>query len=613
MSLECTKNPAAHCTLIREFEYELIWRPEKDCVAGSQVELRADCLRSFLSWRYVELSMLDGDVTFRWKVNPLTGEIFRNGERVILRARLQYGARRGHPYRFRLRAIPPVWAGIDLGLSVWTIGPGSAKEVDAELPPAEREEESSCVLPVIAGPVERLCLYSRPAPNRDGRVRILISPQDRFGNPARFEQSVELNLEFDKKRQWITLEGTTEVSMNSPNQMVRPTARLNMQDLAPAENITNGVIDGADFVVTGNPVDTTLPRGLLPAFGEFHWHTEISRDGQRPIREALRCARDELNLDFAAPGDHNTREKDWEDTVAALDEFEAPGAFATFFGWEASSPQGHENFYFTDPRHPMVCGGSAGIIGGKPHENLDALKNHSDFLAIPHHTNAIAETRRLTDDAPYWHPYSWTEPTPAHRLVEIFQTRGNQERNDYTDAWRGWHQNHGASVQDALAKGYRLGFTGGTDNHCGWPGRAFARCEGPGLHPPYSQILTGVWTPAVERQAVYDALAARHTWAVWDTRAIVWFTVNDALMGDEIEINPGAELTAHIRIHAEAPFQTVELVSDGNVLWQQSFAEPDIDEEVILPSPEQSTHVYLRALLRNGGILYGSPVFVDVA
>ena len=46
MSLECTKNPAAHCTLIREFEYELIWRPEKDCVAGSQVELRAEIGRA---------------------------------------------------------------------------------------------------------------------------------------------------------------------------------------------------------------------------------------------------------------------------------------------------------------------------------------------------------------------------------------------------------------------------------------------------------------------------------------------------------------------------------------------------------------------------------------
>jgi hypothetical protein len=319
---------------------------------------------------------------------------------------------------------------------------------------------------VVAGPVERLCLYSRPAPDKNDRVRVVISPQDRFGNPTRFAQPLELNLAFDGTGQCVSVESTTEVSLSVNSETTRPTARLKMQDLAPSENITNGVIEGGDFVVTGTPVDATFPHSLRPAFGEFHWHTEISGDGQRPIREALRCARDELNLDFAAPGDHNTREKDWEDTVAALDEFEAPDAFATFFGWEASSPQGHENFYFTDPEHPMLCGGSAGITGGKPHENLERLRKHKDFLAIPHHTNAIAETRRLTDDAPYWHPYSWTDPTDAHRLVEIFQTRGNQERNDYTDAWRGWHQNHGASVQDALAKGYRVGFTGGTDNHC---------------------------------------------------------------------------------------------------------------------------------------------------
>lgn len=228
-------------------------------------------------------------------------------------------------------------------------------------------------------------------------------------------------------------------------------------------------------------------------------------------------------------------------------------------------------------------------------------------------TGSVAETRKIEDDSPYWHPYPWTAPEDYLRLAEVFQTRGNQERNVYDDAWRGWHQNNGASVQDALRLGYRLGFVGGTDNHCGWPGRAFAESEGIGIHPPKSVILTGVWTPSVRRESIFTSLKARHTWAVWDTRALVHFTVNSALGGDEMTVAQGTGLTAHIRLSAEDALQVVALISDGQTVWQSSFSEPDVDLDVPLGRAERSTYFYLRALQRDGGIIYASPVFVTVA
>jgi hypothetical protein len=613
MALELSRDPHAHCTFVRQFDHELSWYPERDYVAGSQVELRVGRLRSFLSWRYVAMSMPAGDVDFRWKVNPSISELRTNPNRVLLRARLAYGARQGERKVFHLRMIPPTWAGVDLQLGVWTLAPSDAWQADAQPPPAEQEPGSTAVCPVVAGPVERLGLYATPVADAEGNTRVVVSPQDRFGNPARFRKPVQATVRLAGHCREVALSETLELHLACAPTVARPAASIPMDSLAPEENIGNGTVEeGGRLVVGGNPVADGAWEDLLPAFGEFHWHTQHSGDGQRPIREALRCARDELNLDYAAPGDHNTSGEAWRDTVAALDEFENPGRFATFFGWEASSRQGHENLYFTDPDHPLVCRGTAGFSGGKPHENVATLRQYSDFLAIPHHANAVAETRRLADDAPFWHPYSWTEPTDAHRLVEIFQTRGNQERNDYTDAWHGWHQGNGASVQDALAKGYRLGFVGGTDNHCGWPGRAFGRCEGMGMHPPHTQSLTGVWTGAIERQAVYDGLASRHAWAVWNTRALVWFGINGALMGDGLTWAPGQELTARIRICAEAPFQTVELVSERQTLWQQSFSATEIDTSVAVPPPAADTHVYLRALLRNGGMLYASPVFIDV-
>jgi hypothetical protein len=134
------------------------------------------------------------------------------------------------------------------------------------------------------------------------------------------------------------------------------------------------------------------------------------------------------------------------------------------------------------------------------------------------------------DGSHYWEAYPWGEPRDAYlRLVEIMQGRGNFERKDPPDGWRCKFRNNDGSVQTALARGHRLGFVGGTDNHAAWPARVLSHRED--AEPQVVWILTGAWVTARTREAVYDALCARHTWACWDTRAIVRFTVGGALQG----------------------------------------------------------------------------------
>jgi hypothetical protein len=582
------------------------------------VEVRSHCLRAWISWRYAAFHIDKGDITFRWKLMPSASEYRLNWDRVLFRATLPYGVRKGEPVRISMTVVPPVWAGINNRLSIWTLDIPNNFQPAAEAPPAEPEAGSECELDVVAGPVERLAVYSRPMPGPDGTVRTAIIPEDRFGNPARFEQPLECQLGWEGASRQVSVQAGTIIHLEAPAAVGRALVSVPMTSLGARENVVNGRREGDQLVVTGNPVWAEAPNGLRPAFGEFHWHTDFSGDGQRPIAEALRCAREELILDYAAPGDHNPQGEKWQQTVEALQAAHAPGDFVTFFGWENGTDRGHENYYFTEPDHPLVCGGAAGIRGGRPDalvEQLNAIYRKSPFLAVPHHTNAVAETRKLEDDSPFWHPYPWDEPQEFIRLVEIMQCRGNQERNVCDDAWRGWHQNNRASVQDALARGYRVGFTGGTDNHCGWPGRAYAEQEfGMGCNiAPKSVVLTGVWTPHLDRQPLFDALMARHTWAVWDTRALVWFTVNNAPAGAEITVDAGSDLEARIRLSAEDALQTVELVSEGEAIWQQSFSELDVDVTVALGPAKTSTHIYLRALQRNGGIIYASPVFVTIA
>jgi len=614
MSFTLTNAPSAHCTFNRLFDYELEWSPERHYPAGTQVEVRSGCMRALFSWRYAEISMERADITYRWKMYPGASDLISNRQWVIFRAKLPYGAKPGKPHKIRMKLAPPIWAGIDELLSIWTIPVKNNFRPDLPDPDPIREENTECLLPAVAGPVERLSLYCHPCPGPADKVRCCIVPEDRFGNPGRFESPVAVHLEWEGKNWTLEIGETEIISLDAPASIGRLTAYVPMDGLSALENIANGRREGQNLVVTGNPVWSKPVEGLTPAYGEFHWHTDVSGDGQRAIEVALRSARDYLNMNYAAPGDHNPKGKDWEATVKGLEEYNRPDEFATFFGWENGTDKGHENYYFTDPNHPLVCGGSEGIKTGYSYDLADRLKKYKDFISIPHHTNAVAETRKLEDDSPYWHTYPWMEPTDYIRAVEIMQARGNQERNDYTDAWRGWHQHNNSSVQDALALGHKIGFTGGTDNHCGWPGRGYAKSEAPlgGNNEPKSVILTGLWTKRVERQEIFNALYNRHSWAVWDTRAIVWFTINGALMGDEIEVARNEELSAHIKLSAEDALQTLEIISDGEIIWASSFTELDIEVNVPLGMAVKPTYFYLRGLQRNGGILYASPVFVTV-
>ncbi|MDD5704385.1 MAG: hypothetical protein PHR35_00555 [Kiritimatiellae bacterium] len=615
MSLEISKDPNARATMCRHFPYELVWRPERRYVAGAQIELRSHKLRAFLEWKYVGMEIEGADITFRWRTWQTPGELRLNPNRVLCRAKLHYGIPQGRPLRIRLTAIPPMWSGVDNVISIWTIDVNTDPDPNAPQLDAVKESGSECLLRVKAAAVERLSIYSRPMAGADGKVRTLLVPEDRFGNPSSFTRPVNATLTWMNRRWSQSLESTTVVSLPEPADIGRLQVTIPVEQLSREDNVTNGNRVGDNIVLRGNPVWRNGPDGLRPAFGEFHWHTDFSGDGQRSIHEALRCARDELNMDFAAPSDHNTRGQNWNDTVTAVETFAKEGEFATFFGWENSSDRGHENYYFTDPGHALICGGAAGIVGARVEDcegKLKALYQTHDFLVIPHHTNTEAETRRIKDDAPVWHPYPWHAPVEHVRMAEIMQIRGNQEQNLYDDVWRGWHQNNQASLQDALARGYKVGFTGGTDNHCGWPGRAYAIQEGTGTLNPKSVILTGLWTEQIERHSIYDSLKARRSWAVWDTRALVVFRINGAISGSEIAVGRTTQIAAYLKVSAEDSLQVVEIVSDGNVVWSAQSVSLDMETTIELPPAEKNTYFYLRALQRDGGIIYASPVFVNV-
>ena len=342
------------------------------------------------------------------------------------------------------------------------------------------------------------------------------------------------------------------------------------------------VRDGAGRSALSNAPPLALD-GTPILFGEFHWHTDFSGDGQRPTADALRSARDELALDFAGPADHLSPGATYRGSGAAGNvtrtvaeqaalcrPFEEPGRFCAVPAAELSRRYGHANIY-TESWDLLLE-----LTGRFAAELAPAWERQPDrydlaslvrlcppgrALVVPHHTNMDSFVREgvvREDGRPAWCAMHW--PRPANRdvvrLVEMVQTRGCFEAEETDARWRIWDGGLGGSVRTALARGYRLGFVGGTDNHSGWPTR-----KGDGFCG-----LTAIQAPALAWGELFRALHARRCYATTGARIVADVTLNGAPMGSELRLQPGAERRLRVRIRGTAPLECVQVIHCGHLL-----------------------------------------------
>ena len=127
---------------------------------------------------------------------------------------------------------------------------------------------------------------------------------------------------------------------------------------------------------------------------------------------------------------------------------------------------------------------------------------------VPHHPNCgqpieYGQHRAVMGKTFYWSQYHWEFPNKRARLVEIVQGRGNFEADALDEYWGIRMGGLGASVQDAFARGWRLGFVAGTDNHQGHPTQNSSGYVG----------MTCFRATELTREAVWQAMDERRTYA----------------------------------------------------------------------------------------------------
>jgi len=475
------------------------------------------------------------------------------------------------------------------------------------------EEPKSTALEPISPPLEirfvpggahRLEAYLKPDRS------LLIEHFDSHGNPAKYAGEIKIGMGDEKLA--VSCSGETTAESIQLLDSASQVSRIHVRDSHGREALSNA----HPIALDGTPI----------FFGECHWHTNFSGDGQRSMEDALKSARDELGLDFAGPADHMGHNGKYGKNTPAeqasiCKDFDSPGRFCTIPGAELSKRYGHANLY-TDSFDLFLEITSrfqnelAPVWGKDP--NRYGLKALVDLctsgrsLVIPHHTNMDSYVREHVvhkDGRPFWCAMNW--PIPADRdivrLFEMVQTRGCFEAEETDPDWWIRDGGLGGSARTALMRGYRLGFVGGTDNHCGWPTRKGSRYTG----------LTAVQSKNLDTKSIFDTMYHRRCYATSGTRIVADVTLNGHPMGSELKLEPGEDRLFRIQIKGTAPIVSVQIIHYGYVLSDLPVGKDQLDfyAEWADERPGRSLedlYYYVRARQADGHCVWLSPFWVDL-
>lgn len=480
---------------------------------------------------------------------------------------------------------------------------------------------------VVGGPMDRLRVLVPPTVPAGREFEITIKAEDVFGNVASVYQG-ELSIETSDND---ICTGPAQAMFAGPGGGVITVKGFRAHSRGLVRIIVTDRT--SDIRYLSNPLLITRYDQSQLYFGVIHGHTNCS-DGIGSVEDYYACMRDDNRLDFGAVSDHDhdfeTTEEHWREIQRVTAETNEPGRFVTLLGYEWAkwrrNGAGDRNVYYDTDYQPMYRSGDEHYP--TPRDLFEALQGHR-AIVIPHHP---ASTGNFCD-------YRDHDPE-KERLVEIYSIWGSSElsardgnpypmrptglpRSGFADVPIDSGERPEGFVQRALAMGRRLGFVGGGDDHDGHPGDPVAT----GAEPfRYRDGLMGVWAPELTREAIFQAMYDRHTYATTGARIIVLFRVSGAFMGEELRLADQPELAQRRTIEAfvagEAKLAQVEVIRNNEVVhyFRPEGSDTTLewtDDELLEPlaltpcdDRERFVFYYLRVLQSDGEMAWASPVWV---
>ena len=304
-------------------------------------------------------------------------------------------------------------------------------------------------------------------------------------------------------------------------------------------------------------------QGLRPLYGDLHGHCEVGY-GYGAAEEAYRNARTQLDFACVAahahwpdlPGDdprlpsvveyHQTgfarAAKLWPRLQEVAESVNEDGRFASFFGYEwHSMAYGDYNVYHRQPGAPLLY--ESDLPGLRAALRRLREEGRQSFL-IPHHIGYRSGYRGLN-----WQAFS-EEFSP---VVEILSMHGLAESEDgpYPYLHGMGPRSSQGTLQHGLAMGKVVGVIGSTDHHAAYPGS-------------YGHGRLAVWASEPTRAAIWEAIAARRTYALTGDRITLAFSIDGRPMGSVLPPTP--ERHIEVAVAGGGAIDYVEVLHNNQVI-----------------------------------------------
>jgi hypothetical protein len=317
-------------------------------------------------------------------------------------------------------------------------------------------------------------------------------------------------------------------------------------------------------------------------FGDHHNHTSFS-DGRAYPDMVMALGRDYRGFDYLCVTDHDITltpgEFAWSRAVA--DRLTEDGTYVCLQGYEPSKGWAQAGFGHWNMLYPDQGDVFQFEEGMTPRALYAYAKEHNAIL-VPHHIGIK------------FAPHSWDYfDAAAEPVVElcsvhgIFETyRGQEDEPDMVE---------GKFIDDGLDRGYRFGFVGASD-----------------FHNPFGALtseagITGFYATSLTKDAIFEAMRKRRTFALTGSRIVVDFRCNGRFMGEEVVGASRLAFTGHTA--SPDSIVSVEIISARQVVFQETGRWPEVSFDWEIAAPDSEAYYYLRVRTPKDDYAWSSPIW----
>jgi hypothetical protein len=310
---------------------------------------------------------------------------------------------------------------------------------------------------------------------------------------------------------------------------------------------------------TEQPVHLGQETPYRVFWGDLHAQTQETI-GSGTLDDYFTFARNAAAIDFVGHqgNDFQITREVWQQIMRKTQEYDAANQFITFAGyeWSGNTPGGGDhNVHFKGGQeqafdlhrssHWQVFDRSDEDTDRFPVSRLyEEFRGRDDIILIPHVGGRHANLNQFFDES-------------LMPLVEIASCWGIFE----------WF------AGDAFRRGATFGFSAGSDDHTARPGMSAA----PRGHFATGGGLTAVLAGERSREALWDAIKARRTYATTGARLLLNVTANGRHpMGAAFALG-GEPLTLDVEVHGTNPLWRVEIFRWPEVVYAHPFAAPALE------------------------------------